>query len=287
MNKYYITPERKQPLNFTLALSFSSIWSLFIGFIYGIIIAFSPLVYLNIFICLGFGLALGYGTRFLSRLAKLIDKNTTVRISLMCALLGLYASWVSYIVYFQETPDLNATMNSNAWLFFNPIEVVSIMSQINKFGLWEIGGMAFNGFLLTIIWILEALIILLVPFLMVRNMPTIPYSEKCKRWYKKHIFQKDFEKIVMQKNFVEDLERNKLETIHSLGNGMATRFARVSVYFLEDEEYQYLSVENILRDGGGKKETSEPIIYLLRITTSEARELMKKYYAKKAFFLEY
>jgi len=287
MNKYYTVSERKQPLNFTLAIGFSVLWTILMGFFYGIIIAFSPIVYINIFICLVFGLAIGYGVRFLSRMVKLKDKNTTVRIALLCAVVGLYASWVSYIVYFQETPSFSAILQLNAGLFFNPIAVVSIMGEINEYGLWEMFGMQFNGFILTIIWIFEALMILFVPFLMVRNMAEVPYSEKCKKWYKKHILQKDFEKIVLEKQFMEELERNKLETIQALGNGMAARFSRISIYYLDDEDTQYLSIENILRDGEGKKESSTPVVHLLKLTNSEAKELKKKYYAKKVFSLEY
>ena len=106
MSKTYEVP--KQPMNVQTLLAIFPILglTLIVGFLYGIVIAVSPLVYINYFITLAFGLILGYGVRMISKLFKILNRKVIIGFSAAAALIGLYLSWVTYILFLMYEGDL-------------------------------------------------------------------------------------------------------------------------------------------------------------------------------------
>jgi len=51
------------------------LYTLIISHIYGLIIGFSPLIYINFLITVGFGLSLGIGVKVICRLCQIFDKK--------------------------------------------------------------------------------------------------------------------------------------------------------------------------------------------------------------------
>ncbi len=287
MIRTYVAPEQPSKSKAIVGIASSITWAFIISYIYGVIIAVSPLVYFNFFITVGFGLTLGYGVRIISKLSSIIDKKTSTKISLASGALGIYFSWVVYILYFLAQDSLFDSYFIEPFLVFNPIEVFQIITEINTHGLWEIFGIPFNGWILAIIWMIEAAIIMIVSTLVVKNQPQSPFSLRHDKWYKKYILHKDFESIALQENFRKDLATNCKEVIGLLGNGLAYHHAMISIFFLEEENEQYLTVENVRNDKSGKRINSTEVTHLLPISRDEAKELIEKYHGKKAFVFDY
>lgn len=287
MIETYVIPKEPVTSKAILGIAKAIIWTFLVSYIYGVVIAVSPLVYFNFFITLGFGMALGYGVRIISKLTSITSKSMSVKISFTSGILGVYFSWGVYILYFVSQDTMFDAYFRDPFLVFNPYEVFQIILEMNVYGLWEIFGIPFKGWVLTIVWLMEAGIIITVSTLAVKNQPQSPFSLKKDKWYKKYILSKDFESIAMQEKFREDLAGNCIEVIDTLGNGLAYHFSMVSIFFLEEENKQYLSVENVRIDKNGKGKNATEVIHLLAISTDEAKKLMDKYYGKKAFVFDY
>lgn len=287
MEKYYEPQEKSFKIKDGFGIALSIIWTFCISFFYGLFIAISPVVYINYFITIFFGMFIGVGLKMLFKLFLVTNKKTAIISAICCGLFGVYFSWVAYILYY--TPDV---ISMDAYfkdflLVFSPITVLEIIADINVLGMWEIFGVPFNGWVLTLIWIVEALIIISVPVLLVYRQPIAPFSASKNKWYRKFVLNKDFESIALKEVFRNDLKANCIPSIEGLGKGMATHFARVSIYHLEDEFEQYITVENVRKDRTGKSEEATSIIHLLVISKSDAELLIKQYHGKKAFFFDY
>lgn len=287
MIETYVIPKQPVTSKAILGIAIAIIWTFSVSSIYGVVIAVSPLVYFNFFITLGFGMALGYGVRIISKLTSITSKSMSIKISFACGILGIYFSWVVYILYIVSQDAWFDAYFKDPLLVFNPYELFQIIMEMNAYGLWEIFGIPFKGWILTIIWLMEAGIIIAVSTLAVKNQPQSPFSFKHDKWYKKYILNKDFESIAMQEKFREDLAGNCIHVIDSLGNGLAYHFSMVSIFFLEEESKQYLSVENVRVDKNGKGKNATEVIHLLAISADEAKKLIDKYYGKKAFVFDY
>ena len=287
MEKFYEQQIKMFKLKDVLGILLSIIWTFSISYFYGLIVAISPLVYINIFITIGFGMFIGVGLKMLFKIFLITNKKEAIITAMACGFLGSYFSWVGYLLYF--TPDV-VSMDAyfvNFLLVFRPNIVFQIISDINVTGMWEIFGVPFNGWILTIIWIAETVMIVVVPTLFIHKQPIAPFSAQMNKWYRKYVLNKDFESIALQQIFRTELMANCIPTIEGLGKGIATHFARVSVYYLADEFEQYISVENVSKDSTGKSEEITNVIHLLVISKSDAEILIKNFHGKKAFFFDY
>ena len=92
----------------------------------------------------------------------------------------------------------------------------------------------------------------------------------------------------MLNQFKEDLAKDVVSTIDNLSYGASNRYSEVSVYYLEDEEEQYLSVDTIFIENQGKGKTNTtPVVHLVKIDKNMANELMKKHGKKKQLLFNY
>lgn len=274
-------------VNIVLALTFCLIFCFGLSLVYGIIIAVSPLVYINFFITVAFGLGLGYAVKIFSKLFKIVSSSIRVKIAILVGVFGIYFSWVSYILYHISLDPYSGTYFSNSYLFFNPVSVAQIMADIAQQGLWAFFGIVFTGFPLVLIWLIEAGIIFIIPFLMVKKHVISPFSSTHNKWYIKYVLSKDFESLFSESIIIENLSVGVISYIDSLKTGRATNYSRISIFFLEEEIKQYLWIENVRKVEQGKKQEVTEIVTNYIINREEAKELIKKYYAKKEFFLDY
>jgi hypothetical protein len=179
----------------------------------------------------------------------------------------------SYVSFGEYVPKLNLILSPS--LFFG------IISEINSIGLWTlIGGIVINGTVLTIVWLIEATIIFGASLLLISRSNIDPYAERNNRWYPKFTLDTDFESIPAISSYLPKLEKSPIEAIKSLGKSSILRIGKVHVYYIEGEEDQYLTLENIYLDDRGKKET-ELILENFRIDDVTAKDLLDEFKHKR------
>lgn len=285
--KLYSASQQSLSILLIPALICCILLSYLVSFFYGMFIALSPLMYINFLITTAFGLSLGYGVRIISKLFKIQDKKVILSLSVVAAIFGIYFSWVAFALYFVADIGVIEAYFTQFLLVFQPLLLLDIMVEMNAQGLWQIFGIPFYGPILTIIWVIEAGIIIWMPFQLAFKQKHAPFSSTQNKWYKKHVLEKDFASIFRKNLFLEALQINCITAISELENGKATRFARISIFYLKGEKHQYLSVENVIRASNGKSENATDVIHLLQINSMEARTLLETYRGKKAFIFDY
>ena len=152
----------------TLAISVPA--AVLIGGIYGAIAWYNPFIYIT---CLGIliaGGACGFVVRKGLLLGRIRSRSMSKSLSLFSGCVALYASWLGYVMGM-----------AGAVVFLGPLTMWSFIVDIGAEGLWEIFGAAPSGWVLYLIWLIEA--VGLVGFcILVAVGEETPYCEGCQQW---------------------------------------------------------------------------------------------------------
>lgn len=289
---YYIPPKQKSPIQLVLTISFIGVISFILSYVYGIGSAIIPSLYLNIPLVLFFGITLGYVVRVACKIFKIFDKKLIIKLSIIVGVFNLYFSWVAYILYYAHGANSFDAYFSNHVLLFRPDIIINVMKQMYTHGAWDLyvltqGSWTANGGILVLIWIIEAIIIIGTPIILILKHNITPFSIKEKKWYKKYELKKEFDSIAMRDKFIQKLSKDCINTIAELKNGSTQLFARISIYYLNNEDKQYISIENISRSRDGSKTNSRLIIQYLEISTLDAKLLIEAYHGEEIFVFDY
>lgn len=281
---YYEEPLKESVKGLLLSLIFLLLWVLFFSYTYGVFIAFSPLIYINLFICIGFGMALSLGVKVATSLFSVVKKKTILILSVLLGTLGVYLSWAIYILFFiSENPVFQYSIKEYISVL-NPFYLVDLLVKINTLGVWSIFGVTFTGGVLWLIWLIEALIILLFSVGVSKRIQLYPYSSFLSKKYDKYILDKDFTSMVKSDKFQEAIKSNCVETIDEMGFGKAFYFGKITLFYLPQEITQYISFENVRPNLRGGGEDRKAIITHLKMSTKEAEQLLAKYKNNKSLF---
>lgn len=260
--------------------------ALICGYFYTVLIIFVPLLYFNFFITIGFGLFLGYLVRVLIKLTHNRNKTSHLILAFVAGFLANYFQWIAFIIYAfdGEIPSFRDYLANLSWVI-EPQMFFSTIGKINRIGLWSVFGITFSGVILTLVWIFELITIIIIPILMVYKSKTYPYSEDLGKWYKKYTLSDDYKAVAGINSIIENLQKDACETINQLGRGIGWKYSKVHVYFLENEQNQYLDFENIYigQGGRGKKNTSTPISNF-KITNKTAKLILNSFDNKRERF---
>jgi len=273
---------------FISAIILGSLLAVFLGFIYNFLIVTIPLVYVNLFLCAGYGAVLGYGIKYFSRFGKIRNTRQNLFLAGVVGFVGFYFQWIAYFVFLNSGEHSFQAYQENFNLIYNPALFLELLFELNKVGSWEMFGVIFTDFALWVIWGLEALLIIGIPLLIAYKHPIIPFSENFNQWYTKYVFNNQFESIVTQNQFKENLLKNTEETINALSYGDPFRFSEISMFYIKGEQNQYLSIDNVfIEDRGKGKSVRTSIIHSFKIDNDTAQNLMEKFKSKKLNFYEY
>jgi hypothetical protein len=255
---------------------------------YTIIEMIIPIVYLNGFIVGIFAMIIAFCARNIGKIFKMRTRKEFLALVVFSSFFAWYFSWIVYIAIAIEgyAGGINFELHSD--IIFSPLISLNIVGEIYKVGMWGIFGAQVNGFMLALVWIIEAGILFAVSFLLIKNRSLPPFSTNLNKWYPKYNLKQYFEYVVTENKFREDVETNYMDAIINLGKGFANRYGQISIYYLKNDTDAYLSFTNILIEaqGTGKRNDIE-IIHTLRISPNDAEILMDKYKTEREFFLDH
>lgn len=257
--------------------------ALILGYIYTIISIILPFVYLNFLITLGFGSCIGLICRILVRFSHNRSKKSRIMQAAIVGLLASYFQWTAYILYVfnGNIPSFSLYISNLYWIVV-PENFIYAIQEINRIGSWSIFGITFKGFPLTFIWIVEFALILSGPLIATIRTKTYPYSELLKTWYDKYTLHKDFESISATSALLTELSSDPINAVKSLGKGTATRFTKLHVFYLKNEDKQYLTFERVFIAGHGKGEkNSHFVVYNFAINKADAEMILTEFENKR------
>lgn len=275
---YYEESGKINPFRQVIAFTVGILLALVLGITYTYSLALMPVVYLNLVSTIGFSLILGFCMLLLARLSHNRNKRSLIIQTVIITLAAYYFHWVVYIqtVTHIHPPGFGEYL-SNLGLLFSG-DFFSSIATINHYGAWSVFGIHFNGWLLSLVWLIEAIILFTGPIGAVIRNKIYPYSENTSRWYPKYTLTRDFESVVANEDFLSQLSQNAVQCIKELQTGIATRHTKIHLFYLKEEDYQYLTFEKITIEQQGKgARNSNIVINNFRIDRITAEAILAEF----------
>lgn len=268
-------------LNLGIGLLLSFIVSCIVGYLYAVTVHIIPIIYFNIIIAFFFGVTLSIALRVIFKLIKSQSKTERLILIISTVIFANYCQWIAFLsaISYDSFPTPTEYFIALDYIF-TPIAMFNFIGLVNEYGTWGIGssGSSVNGWLLTIIWIAEILVIAFTPLMLIAKIKIYPFSNKYNKWYPKFTLNTDFEVINSENSIVPKLDENVIETIQGLKLGNGHRHSKIHLYYLEGEEYQYLSLDRVVIEDRGKgNKNAVSIIQNYRIPTITAKEIQANF----------
>lgn len=227
MTHYYQASGRFSPLAIVYFVLLAFIAFPIIGLIYAYAIWYIPFIYINILLTAGFGLAIGGLTGFVViSLGKVRNTMLALLLGILGGVLALYfhwAAWVDLVINAGESygSDRIGITLSNVKLVqvmslaANPGILFELIGEINAVGTWGLRGGTVSGLLLSVVWLIEALIVLGLSTYLPYTSAQHPFSEMANDWMESEELPA-FEFIEDKDTFRAQLEQSNPEALQSL-----------------------------------------------------------------------
>ncbi|MEM9834885.1 MAG: hypothetical protein AAF828_00200 [Bacteroidota bacterium] len=284
---YYQESGNITPSRLLLGIAFIIAISIILAYVYGLIMYYSPLVYINAIICGAFGFILGLAANFAGRLAHLRSLSWRIGFGVAAGILGYLFHWSAYLpAVFNEGgvgPDIYL---ANAAMWTNPVNAFSSIQLLNTFGVWEIFGIANSGAFGAVVWLIEAAIIIGVPTYLAWGAKVHPYSESQGKYYDKYDVPDGYVgSIASPVSFIQAVQEDGFAPFEALEPPKPRLQYTFSVYFLEGENHHYLDVNRVTvvtGDDGKVNTETNLVIDNLTLTTETAKRVISELKAKKS-----
>ena len=255
--------------------------TLMVGYFYSIAISLIPIIYFNVIITVAFGLLLWVVIRILVRFTHNRNKRNQMILIIGAAIFANYFQWASYILYMSSdaVPSFSEYLVGIGWIFSpgNFFEPVSIIKEV---GPWSVFGVPFKGVMLVGVWIIEAGIISVMPIILVSRSQPYPYSEIFSKWYPKITLDTDFESLGGA-TLIPKLAENPLAALQALGKGSAYRSTKIHIYYLREEEKQYLTAEVVAIESQTGVKSGNKVVNNFQINRHEAELILENFRHKR------
>jgi len=292
MTPYY-QPSNKMPLAGVLGLlAGGMVAALLLALVYIYAVWYIPFVYINFFLCLGFGLVLGGALALLVRAGKLRSPGAVGALALLVGLVAVYLEWGVYLTLIFNSESTGSGANAATSTSFSLSLFLDILThpgamwlalqKINETGTWSLKGSTPSGVFLAVIWVIEAAIILGGTYLMAKAQATEPFSETSNEWATE-------ETLAHPLTFAQDVAttRTALESgqLHHLTPHTATEaeapFARLKLHSApNDPNCRYLTLENVtttLDKKGKPSQSTATVVQHLAISPANFQELQRRF----------
>ncbi|MGY3088722.1 hypothetical protein ACVWYF_001762 [Hymenobacter sp. UYAg731] len=292
MSLYY-QPSNKMPLGGVLLfLLGGAVAAAVLAFVYIYAIWYIPFVYINFFLCLGFGLVLGGVLMLLARAGKLRSPKGVAALAVLVGLAATYLEWTVYLTLLFNSETTGTGRNADTSTSFSPRLFVDVLThpgamwnaigKINETGTWSLKGATPSGAFLWFVWVVELLIIIGGAYLLARSQADEPFSELTNEWAEE-------ETLAHPIAFAQDAAqtRTALETgqfhalaLHPAQSGPAP-FARLKLHRVaNDPACRYLTLENVtpkVDDKGKATEATATVVQHLAISPAAYDDLKQRF----------
>jgi len=171
---YYKPSKKTPPLSFVVSGLGILIAGPIIGIIYALAIFYCPFIYINFFLTIGTGYAIGFVISKAVSIGKMRNPMWAGILALTGSFLVLYVHWVVWILAALEYQ----------YLVLFPQDVWAVIVEFGANGVWEMFGSTPSGLLLYAIWLVEALIIFITALQLPIEQTNKLFCEVCSRWVK-------------------------------------------------------------------------------------------------------
>jgi hypothetical protein len=300
MNYNFYQPSGKYaPSAIILSILFILIGVPILSSVYSLIIWYIPFIYLNFIATAGLGIILAWVLNRLLKIGKVRNTKFASFLALIVGVFAVYFVWTSYITLLYNAGDtMSAGITSgkaeglsltktffNIWDFIGisltPSSIPETMSYLYDNGSWGIKSITVKGIFLALIWLIEAVIIVLLTWSGGTDQADEPFSEQSNSWFDKETLPykitmpEDFEK------FKDELSNGKSSVLQSLdyNSQNGKDYGQITTFSHPNEMEAFMNFENIkvTLDKDGKEDTSTNVLIKnVKISMSDLSQMNVK-----------
>lgn len=227
MVKYYTLSGKFNPLSFFYFTGISLIILPLIGLLYAYAIWYIPFIYINFIIAAVIGFVIGFLiSHAVVKFGKVRNASLTIGFSLLAGLIALYFHWAVWIDLVLNAGESygssrigvtvsNIKILQTFNLALDPTTLFQIIGEVNKYGTWGFGSTTVSGIFLSIIWIVEAVIIVGIAVITPINSTKKPFCELGNEWFKAKTLT-PFKYIENRPKMIKNLENSNPEAFSEL-----------------------------------------------------------------------
>jgi len=272
---YYRHSGAFAPLSLVATMAVSIIVAVVAGVLYGIVVYYMPIIYINVILCIGMGVGLGYLVRWLAMKQHIRNVPVIMLTGLVAGLAAEYAAFVGWLMPVTDWTEV----------IIEPRDLSVTLHLAADQGVWGFSkGAPVSGVMLYLFWLAEGLVIVgAATKFAVADLRTTPYCENCGRWLTEQTLIGPFEPIADVQAMRGSLERGDFAVIGDVKSLTApSADGRFAEFELRDcptcDEMAVMTVRNvtITVDKEGKATRSDtPIVQCLLIDKPSC-ELIKQ-----------
>ncbi len=257
MAQYYKASGNFSMISFVYFLATSLIIIPIAALAYTYLVWYIPFIYINFFITAGLGLLTGISISYLAvRLGKVRNTKIAILFGVLGGFIALYFSWVVWVDLVFNASDSygtsrvgitvsNTKMDELIHLLTNPSILFELIGEINSVGTWGIRSATVSGTFLSIIWIIEALIVLVLSVIFPLGAAKKPFCELHNKWFEENTlpafnFIEDYKQLIGN---IETANTTSFDALEYVPNIEETSHSIFTLYS-SDQGESYLSIEN-------------------------------------------
>lgn len=255
-----------------------------LGFVYAYAVGYCPIIYANIFIAIGFGLAMGGASAFVMKKFKIRNAQVGMAIVMLATALAYYWSWSVWTCEMLDRFSEVKRPFSYVDAATRPAIVIEFAKYVYEEGLWSLGRgsssgrSTIKGVMIALVWLIEAALIFGGAWVMAWGMfGNHAFCEACEEWCDK---EKDLRSLAVGKaDFVRvELEKGNYAVLTPLVAG-GQSWPRWTMKLQQCPKCQNLNVVTLYEvtmttDKQGKaQESATPIIRHLQLDQPGLKKL--------------
>lgn len=283
MANYYQPSGKYSPSAFIYFLIIALIALPILGLIYAYAIWYIPLIYVNFIIAGGFGFAVGWLiNKFVIGRGKVRNTKLAILFGVLSGLIALYfhwAVWMDLVLNAGESigsERIGITVSNIKILQVfslatNPSSLFELIGLVNETGTWGIRGGTVSGTFLSVIWIIELLIVVIVATLIPIGTSREPFCEIDNNWFSKTILPA-FNVIADKSQMKTALENSQPQVFDDITKVENTdQHHSIFTLYTSEKGENYLSIENKIaqqKDDGKIEFKDDQVVEYISISKS-------------------
>jgi hypothetical protein len=229
---------------------------------YALILWYCPIVYLAVFLPLGYAKLTALACGFAVRRGKLRSPHVASAVGGIGCLMGWYMSWAAWAVMVKniyEQGSFNIIVKSvpvveTSLPFFqpfaqalSPLEIFRLIQDVGPWGLWSVEGYVVSGVLLYVTWGLEAIVFIFFASRFFASYGSEPFSERTYKWFPKQVLSVPLSlppkmKLADVYKAIKVGQLGALLDAHEEKSPEANSYLKVILYYLPKAEEAYATV---------------------------------------------
>ena len=167
-------------------LAIAVVAAVILGPIYGIIVYYMPLVYINALLTFGLGIVLGLIIKTTAMSKHIRSLPMVMLIALVAGLVAEYAAFVGWLLAVRQWSPL----------VVSPGQLFSDLEKVAEVGVWSFKSTTVKGGFLIGIWGIEAIVVVgATIYFAYDEISKTPYCETCLQWLPNKTMVGPFEKV--------------------------------------------------------------------------------------------